>query len=129
MVGDYADYVHAELTETMPVENIDQAMVGFRYEDQDLSRLMSGANLPFHAIVLRDKLKAFDKCVDLGFVAQIEDEPSEQAAGLGIVELVRFENIAGFGEQLRRHSRDDPRLVGTGEFQEIRRRHRISQRE
>ena len=52
----------------------------------------------------------------------VEDDAHEETFGLGIVELLRIEDIAAMFEEIGRNRRHDARTVGTGERQNIVRR-------
>jgi len=70
--------------------------------------------------MVADRLEAGDKLGNLPIVVEIEDNAGEEAAGFGIVELMRLEDVATMREQLGCYTGDDARPVWAGQRQEMR---------
>ena len=94
MIGYDADHIHPQFADTRAIEQIDQAMVGLRYQYHNLARFVLRADLPGHPILVSDQAEAVDERSDVSFVAEIEDDAREETASFGVVELVRFEDVA-----------------------------------
>ena len=69
--------------------------------------------------MVADRLEAGDKLRNLPIIVEIEDNAGEEPAGLGIVELMRLEDVATVREQLGTYTGDDTRPVRAGERQKI----------
>ncbi len=124
MVRHDADDVHPQFADAHAVEQIDQAVVGLRHEYQHLARRIPGPDLPVHPILAGDRTEALHEFPDVSLVTEIEDNSGEKAARLGVVELVRFKDVAALCEEFGRHARDDAGLVWAGQFQQERGSHR-----
>ena len=120
MIGDDADDIHPELADAPAIEQVDQAMVELRHQQQHLATLVPRPDLPHHPIMLADWPEAGDKIRNLPIIVEIENNAGEEASGFGIVELMRFKDVAAMRKQLGGYTGDDTRPVRAGERQEIR---------
>lgn len=120
MIGDDTDDIHPELAGAPAIEQIDQAMVEFRHQQQHLAALIPRPDLPSHPVMVADRLEAGDKIRNLPIIVEIEDNAGEEAPGFGVVELMRLEDVATMREKLGRYARNDTRPVRAGECQKIR---------
>src|SRR5664279_6511318 len=120
MIGDDADDIHPELASAPAIEQIDQAMVEFRHQQQHLATLIPRPDLPNHPIMVADRLEAGDNLRNLPIILEIEDNAGEEASGFGIVELMRLKDVAAMREQLGTYAGDDTRPVRAGQRQKIR---------
>ena len=120
MVGDDRGRVHRKLTGAPAIENIDQAMIGFR--DQKHHPLARGAvaHLPVHGETVCDRGEAglqrrqFHREVGGG-----EHHPHEEFVGFDVVELLGVENVLpAIGEE-RRDDGNDSRTIRAGQGQHV----------
>ena len=110
MVGDNGDGLHVQFANAHPVEKIAHAMVEFRHQDQDFSPAVSRSYGPFH-------IEGCCRGRKVGFkflrrLRQCEFDPHEKMAGLGIIKLLGFNNIAAIGEEFGRNFRHNAGPVG-----------------
>lgn len=111
MVGDDPHHFHAQLPDTVAIEQIDQTMIRFRREDQHLASLVARAEGPVERQLLRQRPEPFGKR-RRRIRAQRHHQPHEEAPGFGIVELMCLLDIPAMREQRGGDAGDDPRPVG-----------------
>ncbi len=119
--------VHVELADPPPVEQVDEAMVELRHEDDDLRPLGCRAQPDGHAEADAQRL---DPGAHRRLARGIEREGDahEEARGFGVVILARFEDVAAAAEDVVGDRGDDARLVGAGEGQDEGRAHAAATR-
>ena len=112
MVGDNADDVHLHFADTPAVQEVGQAMVKLRYEQQDIAACIRSADRPLHLLSFRQQRKMLRKDSQLLFVER-EQHPHEEDAGFLVLELRGLPYIGTGFEQKSGHAAHDPRLIRT----------------
>jgi hypothetical protein len=123
IVGDDSGDLHVEFADAPAIEQIGEAMVEARDEQQHAQLLRARAHPPVHAEGCGDRAEAFGQRLHPGALAEAEDDAHEEAAGDLVVELVGFGDVGAAGEQMLRHGGDDAGPVRTGEGENVGVRH------
>ncbi len=94
-------------------------MVEFRDQQQDTLLLRGFAQGELHGEALGQSFhRAPDGGLGLALAQPVEDHAHEEAAGLGIVELLRVEDVAAGLEQQAGDGGNDARTVGAGQSED-----------
>ena len=84
-------------------------MVEARDHEHDALQLIDRAHRPCHREAGGDRLEGFAQGFDVRMRrGGVEDDPHEEVAGLGVVELLGVQNVETAVEQRGRDFRDDP---------------------
>ena len=119
MVGDDSGRDHLEFAGAPAIEDIDEAMIGFRDQQHHPAAAGAVAHLPVHAEAVGDRGKAglqrrqIDREIGGG-----EHHPHEEFTGLDVVELLGVENVLPVMGKKGRHRRNDAGAIRTGQGQD-----------
>jgi hypothetical protein len=116
VVGDDRGGLEGKLPDAPAIEEIGEAMVELRHHQDDAAALRHVAERPRHAEPLREGGEALAQGRHVaGALRRVEHDAHEEPVGLGVVVLLRVEDVEPRLEQVPRHRRDDAGAVGAGE--------------
>ena len=98
MVAHDADDIHVQLADAPAVEQVAQAMVELADHQQHLLPLVTTAQVPFHAALVRQSGKGRPQRFD-GTGRNLEFHPHEEAIGQLVVELLRVGDVTALLSQ------------------------------
>ena len=113
MVAGDGDDLHRQFADPLLVEQIAQAMVELRHQNEHAHPLVRRHQLPVHAMVGAQRRDRRAQAVQIAVA--LEHHPQEEAPRLAIVELARFQDITALREDRAAHMMDDARPVGAAE--------------
>ena len=116
MVGDNSGRDHFQLASAPAIEDVGQAMIGFRHQEHHASAAGAVAHLPLHAEAVRNRPESGlqRRQID-GEIGGVEHYPHEEVPGLDVVELLGIEDVLPVMGQERRYRGHDSGTVRTGE--------------
>ena len=118
MVGDDGGRDHLEFAGAPAIQDIGEAMVGFRDQQHHPAAGGAVAHLPVHAEAFRDGAEAglqrrkVDREIGGG-----EDDPHEEMTGLDVIELLGIEDVLPVMGEERRYRRNDAGTIRAGQGQ------------
>jgi len=119
VIGDDRGRNHRQLAGTPAIQNVGQAVIGFR--DQQHHAAMAGAvaHLPVHTEPIGDRGEAGLQRGQIDCeIGGVEHHAHEEMPGLDVIELLGVENVLPVMSQERRHRGYDPRAVRAGKCQD-----------
>ena len=119
VVGDDARDVHDELARSPVVEDVGQAVVELGDHQQHLLPLVRVSDRPVHVKGLGDGREAVAHRLDRAVAGEVEDDPHEEAGRLGVVELMRFEDVATALEEVGRDRRHEAGAVRADHLENV----------
>ena len=119
MVGDDRGRDHLKFAGAPAIEDIGQAMIGFRHQQHHAAAAGAVAHLPVHAEAVGDRGEAGlqRRQIDRE-IGGVEHHPHEEMAGLDVVELLGVEDVLPVMGQKRRHRGNDAGAIRTGQGQD-----------
>jgi hypothetical protein len=118
VVADDANNIHRQLANAVAVEQIGQAVIELRHQQQHLAPVRLTAQRPIHRIV---RSKGGEGCFETGArraACLLEHHAHEKTPRFGIVELRCIEDIAALIGQRPRDAGHQTWLVGAGKRQD-----------
>ena len=118
MVGDDGGRDHLEFAGAPAIQDIGEAMVGFRDQQHHPAAAGAVAHLPVHAEAFGDGAEAglqrrqVDREIGGG-----EHHPHEEMAGLDVIELLGVEDVLAVMSEERRYRRNDAGTIRAGQGQ------------
>ncbi len=118
MIGDDGGRDHFEFAGSPAIQDIGEAVIGFRDQEHDAAAAGAITHLPIHAEAVRDRGEPGlqRRQVD-GEIGGVEHHPHEEMTGLDVVELLGVEDVLPVMGKERRHRGDDAGAVRTGQCQ------------
>ena len=115
MIGNDRGRNHFEFAGAPAIQDIDEAMIGFRDQQHDPAAGGAVAHLPVHAEAFGDRgepglqRRQIDR-----EIGGIEHHPHEEMPGLDVVELLGVQNVLPVMGEERRNGRNDAGTIRTG---------------
>jgi hypothetical protein len=120
MIGDDRGRNHRKLARSPAVEDVDETMIGFGYEQHHPPPGGTIAHLPIHMKALGDRGKASLQRGQLHReIGGGEDHPHEEFFCFDVVELLGVEDVLSIVGEKRRNRRNDAGTIRTGQRQDI----------
>jgi len=120
MVGDDRRRRHRQLADAPAIQQVGQAMIELRDQQHDPAFLGLIAQGPAHGEPVGQGCETLTHLGDRASgVGPVEHQPHEEPVGLGIVELLRLENIAAVLEQMGGDRGHDAGTVRAGQGQNV----------
>jgi len=114
VVGDDGGDIHRQLADPPAIEQVGQAVVGLAGQDHHPLAHRRVAQAPAHGELLGQRGERLAQVIG-GQVVGPEHHPHEEDVRLGVVELLRVEDVAAGLGQEGRNRRDDAATIGAGD--------------
>ncbi|MCY1242449.1 hypothetical protein D9M72_554090 [compost metagenome] len=118
MVGDDSDDLGIQPADTDLVEQVQQRMVEFRHQDDDLGLARGFRQRGAHLEPVDGRLQRPLDIIPRHALGRLEGDAHEETVGVPIPELAALGNVCAKGGQLRRDRGDDARLVVAGQHKD-----------
>ena len=123
IVGEDRDDLHRQFAAAPAVEEIDEAMIETRDQHGDALFFVGATHRPRHRKSFRDRGERGAHRLGVGGGSRaVEGDAHEEDSGLGVVELLRVEDVEPALEQRRRNRGDNARPIGAGQREDVARR-------
>ena len=124
VVRDDPDHVHRQLADAVAVEQVAEAMVELRHQQQHALALLRAAQRPFG--IDRGGERRERAAQRFHIALDLENDAHEEAAGEPVVELLRVGDVAASAGEETGDLRDQTGPVGAGEAKRQRLNHGLA---
>ena len=115
MIGDDGGRNHLEFAGSPAIQDIGEAMIGFRDQQHHPAAGGAVAHLPVHAEALGNRGEAGLQRHQVDReIGGVEHDPHEEMSGLEVVELLGVQNVLPVTRKERGNSRYDAWAIWTG---------------
>ena len=120
MIGDDGGRDHLQFAGAPAIQDIGEAVIGFRDQQHHPAAGGAVAHLPVHAEAFGDRREPGlqRRQIDRE-IGGVEHHPHEEMTGLDVVELLGVENVLPVMGKKRRDRRDDAGTIRAGQGQHV----------